>query len=146
MPKPRRTGPGTGNQRRAWIRKPRTKPDPQPAPGKPMPVPPKIHTPESLSSLRPRERLDAIHAMQALLDFRVRQGQLVEADAVETGHAEMREVIRNDLIGTLPLRLASELSGRTFTPQEVRAIVLTAVRDTIRSWGKGGVPIPEGET
>lgn len=95
----------------------------------------------NLAALRPRERLDAIHAMQAMLDLQVRKGELVEKSEVEAGHAEMRELIRNDLVGSLPLRLAGELSGRVFAPAQVRAIVLAGVRDMIRGWAKADVPV-----
>lgn len=94
-----------------------------------------------LAALRPRERLDAIHAMQALLDLKVRKGELVEKSEVEAGHAEMRELIRNDLVGSLPMRLAGELSGRALDPAQVRAVVLNAVRDMIRGWAKADVPV-----
>lgn len=96
--------------------------------------------PANLADMRPRERLDAIHAMQALLDYKVRQGQLVEIAEVEAGHAEARELIRNDLIGTLPMRLAGEFGGKTLTQAEVRVVVLTAVREIIRGWNKAGIP------
>jgi hypothetical protein len=101
--------------------------------------------PEKLADLTPRARLDAIHAMQSLLDLKVRQGQLVEKAQIEAGHAEMREIIRNDLIGTLPLRLANELSGQVFSAAQVRATVLTAVRDVIRGWAKAGMPAERQE-
>jgi hypothetical protein len=100
--------------------------------------------PESLAGLQPRARLDAIRAMQCLLDLKARQGQVVEKAQVEAGHAEMREVIRSDLIGALPLRLANELSGRTaMQPHEVRAVVLAAIRDMIRGWAQADIPTPE---
>lgn len=126
-------------QRRAWTRGPRK------TPGKPAIVPAKATMPSNLAEMRPRERLDAIHAMQALLDYRVRQGQLVEIAEVEAGHAEARELIRNDLIGTLPLRLAGELSGRVFDPAGVRTVVLAAVREIIRGWSKAGIPAEDGK-
>ncbi len=133
----KKTGPGTGNQRRAWTRGKYGK---KAVKGKPDPVPPKVAVPAGLAAMRPRDRLDAIHAMQAMLDYKVRQGELVEKAAVEAGHAEMREIVRNDLIGTLPLRLAGDLSGRAHTPAEVRARVLAVVRDIIRGWTKAGIP------
>ena len=102
--------------------------------------PPRVAMPVNLSELRPRDRLDAIHAMQALLDYRQRQGELVEIAEVEAGHAEMREIIRNDLIGTLPLRLAGQLAGKVRQPAEVRAVVLESIRDMIRGWVKAGIP------
>lgn len=98
---------------------------------------------ENLADLTPRARLDAIHAMQALLEYKVRKGQLLERADVEAGHAEMREIIRNDLVGSLPLRLANELSGRKHTPAQVRAIALAAVREMVRGWNKAGMPVDE---
>ena len=101
---------------------------------------PPINAPANLAGMAPRTKLDAVRAMHALLDYKTRLGQLLEAADVEAGHAEMREIIRNDLIGSLPLRLATELSGRVFQPAEVRAIVLGVVRDVIRGWQKAGIP------
>ena len=77
----------------------------------------------------------------ARLQNQVRRGELVEIAEVERGHVEMREIIRNDLIGTLPLRLAGQLAGKVRTPAEIRAIVLDAVRDMIRGWHKAGIPV-----
>lgn len=121
-------------QRRAWTRGPRK------SAIKPSSEPHNATMPANLADMRPRERLDAIHAMQALLDYKVRQGQLVEIAEVEAGHAEARELIRNDLIGTLPMRLAGEFGGKTLTQAEVRVVVLTAVREIIRGWNKAGIP------
>ncbi len=91
----------------------------------------------------PRERLDAIHAMQAQQEYRLRQGQLVERTEVEAGHAEMREVVRSDLLGTLPLRVADALAGKKMDAQGVRETVLKAVREILSAWHKAGIPSPE---
>ena len=69
----------------------------------------------------------------------------MEIGEVEAGHAEMREVIRADLLGTLPLRLAGELADRKLKSAAVREIVLTAIRDVLRTWHQAGAPVPEGE-
>ncbi len=88
-----------------------------------------------------RAKLAAAQRRRIETAERVRRGELVEKSAVEAGHAEMREIIRNDLIGTLPLRLASGLAGRSWSAAEVRAAVLAAVREIIQSWAKGSIPV-----
>ena len=134
-------------RRRSWTTGPRQKPARRKVapPAAPQPAPSPKPAPISLAGLSPRERLDAIHAHQALLDLRQRQGELVERSEIEAGHAEMREVIRSDLLGTLPLRLASKMSGKTHTPAEVRAAVLEAVREILKTWHQAGTPVPEGK-
>jgi hypothetical protein len=102
-------------------------------------------TEKELADLTPRARLDAVHAMQAYLDWQVRRGELVERSEIDAGHAEMRELIRSDLLGTLPLRLAGDLGNRKRTPAAVREAVLVAIREQIRTWAKAGAPMPEGE-
>jgi hypothetical protein len=90
-----------------------------------------------------RAALAAAQRRKIEREERVRRGDLVELADVEAGHAEMREVIRSDLIGALPLRLANELSGRAaMQPHEVRATVLAAVRDMIRGWAQADIPTP----
>ena len=135
-------------QRRSWARGPYRKPAKKAASKRstpPAPVQAPKPPPISLSGLTPRERLDSIHAHQALLDLRQRQGELVERAEIEAGNAEMREVIRSDLLGTLPLRVASALAGRTRTAAEIRAVVLVAVREILASWHQAGTPVPEGK-
>ena len=96
------------------------------------------------SGMTPRARLDSVNAAIKALEYRKMKGELVEREQVEAGHAEMREIVRNDIIGSLPLRLATELGNRQLTPAEVRAVVLVAVRDMIQGWNKAGIPTPEG--
>jgi hypothetical protein len=130
-------------QRRAWVRGRYGKKPQRAAPVKPQQAskPP----PVSLAGLTPRERLDAIHAHQALLDLRQRQGELVEIGEVEAGHAEMREIIRADLLGTLPLRLAARLAERKQGSARVRETVLDVVREILKTWHQAGAPVPDGD-
>lgn len=132
-------------RRRSWTSGPRQKLA-RSAKAAPKPTTPLLQpksAPISLAGLSPRERLDTIHAHQALLDLRVRQGELVERSEVEAGHAEMREVVRSDLLGTLPLRLASRMADKAYTSTEIRAIVLDAVREILKTWHQAGTPVPE---
>lgn len=92
----------------------------------------------------PRERLDHIHSLIKHQQYLKEQGRLVDIEQVEAGHAEMREVIRSDLLGTLPLRVA-ELLADKIPAQEVRGIVLGAVREIINGWNKAGLPTPEDQ-
>ena len=100
-------------------------------------------SPEQLAALTPRQRLDSIHAMQAHLDYQTRRGELVELREVEAAHAEMREVIKSDLLGALPLRLVALLSGRTPSAYEIRSAALKAVNEMLRRWHKASIPTPE---
>ena len=139
---------GKPKQRRSWARGPYRKPSKKTASKpstSPSVVPPPKPPPISLAGLTPRERLDSIHAHQALLDLRQRQGELVERAEIDAGNAEMREVIRSDLLGTLPLRVASALAGRSRTAAEIRAVVLVAVREILEAWHQAGTPVPEGD-
>lgn len=99
--------------------------------------------PRSMVRMTPRERLDHIRGLQALQEYKIRQKELLVATDVEAGHAEMREVIRADLLGTLPLRVSLALADKALPAREVRAVVLDAVRDVLASWRAGGMPAPE---
>lgn len=92
--------------------------------------------------LTPRQRLDALKADLASLDLAKQRGELVNRADVEAGHAEMREVIRADLLGTLPLRVSLALADKALPAREVRAVVLDAVREVLASWHAGGLPVP----
>lgn len=92
----------------------------------------------------PRERLDAINAAIRQQEYMVRKGQLLEVAQVEAGNADMREVIRADLLGTLPLRLAAELAGKTLDAAGVRALALGVVRELLTNWHKAGANVEEG--
>lgn len=93
--------------------------------------------------MTPKQRLDSLKADAQELENKVRRGELLERDEVERAHAEMREVLRSDLVGALPLRLAGELSGRKMNPQSIRAAVLAAVSDMLKSWGDADIPTPQ---
>jgi hypothetical protein len=95
--------------------------------------------------LTPRQRLDALKADLASLDLAKQRGELVSLAEVEAGHAEMREVVRSDLLGVLPLKLGALLAGKSMEAREVREVVLGAVRDVLQSWAAGGVPVPESD-
>ena len=103
------------------------------------------YTPEELAAMTPRTRLDAIHAMQATVEYRIRRGQLVERAEVEAEQRETAELIRLAMFRTLPARLGHLLAGKVRTDHEVREVVLREVRDVVRSWKAGGVPSPEKE-
>ena len=140
--------PAKPRQRRSWARGPYRKPAKKVASRQSAPpaVAQVAKAPTiSLAGLTPRERLDAIHAHQALLDLRQRQGELVERAQIDAGNSEMREVIRSDLLGTLPLRVASALAGRSRTAAEIRAVVRVAVREILVAWHQAGPPVPEGK-
>ena len=55
----------------------------------------------------------------------------------EAAAQETAEIIQGDLYGTVPLALAGKLSGRVFTPAEVRQIVRAEIDATVRQWVKG---------
>lgn len=87
----------------------------------------------------PRERLDHVRALQVHQEYLVRKGQLVEIERVRAGHAEMQEVIRADLLGTLVQRLVAEFADKpTMSAQGVREVALNVVRELLSSWHKAG--------
>ena len=92
--------------------------------------------------LTPRQRWEKLKGDAQDLENQKRRGELLERREVEKAHAEMVEVLRSDLVGALPLRLAGEMSGRKMTPQEVRAAVLAAVNDMLASWTDAEIPVP----
>ncbi len=95
--------------------------------------------------LTPRQRLDALKADLAAIELQKAHGELVLVSEVDAGHAEMRDVIRSDLLGTLPLRIAGQLAGRgPLDAREIREAVLVAVREIIAGWAAGGLPVPAG--
>lgn len=100
-------------------------------------------SPAQLAAITPRQRLDSIHALQAYLDYQTRRGELVELREVEAGHAEMREVIKADLLGALPLRMAALMAGKKLQAHEVRSTALKAVNEMLRRWHKASIPVPE---
>lgn len=101
--------------------------------------------PRTEGDLTWRDRDFRAKALQREQEIRVRRGELVEQSEVEAGHAEMREVLRSDLLGVLPTRLAEELSNKPgMTPQQVREAVLRQVRDMLAVWSKAGMPAQNG--
>jgi hypothetical protein len=128
-------------QRRAWTRGSYAKrgtATPTPA-GEPVPV----AEPQTLTraGLTPKQFLETVHGQQALLDYKVRKGELVEKSVVEAGHAEMREIIRADLFGAVPLRLANELGGKKLDAAQVRELVIRILSEVLRGWEKTGMPV-----
>ena len=97
------------------------------------------------NDMTPRQRLDSLKADAQALANRIREGELCERTDVEAAHAEMREVLRSDLLGALPLRLAGELADRKQSAPQVRAVVLRAVNAMVASWSDAGVPVPDAD-
>lgn len=102
-------------------------------------------TEEELADMTPRSALDAVHAMQANVELRKKRGELYEKDEIDKTHAEMVEVMRRDLLGTLPLRLSRMLSSRKLTPAQVRVLALEAINETIAGWRASEFPTPEAK-
>jgi hypothetical protein len=92
-----------------------------------------------------REQLDRITAAMKQQEYMVRKGQLLEVAQVEAGNADLREVIRADLLGTLPLRLASDLAGKKLDAPKVRALVLNVIRELLTNWHKAGASVEDAE-
>jgi hypothetical protein len=93
--------------------------------------------------LTPKQRLDTANARLRELEFqRETEKWQTRADA-EQAARETAEIIQSDLYGTIPLALAGKLSGRAFTPGEVRAIVRKEVDAAVHSWIIGQRVIPE---
>jgi hypothetical protein len=92
--------------------------------------------------MTPRQKLEHLKAVD--LQRRMKREDehwQTRADA-EQAARETAEIIQSDLYGTIPLALAGKLSGRAFTPGEVRAIVRAEVDSAVRNWVKGGrVPL-----
>jgi hypothetical protein len=76
------------------------------------------------------------------MENRVRRGELIDRAEVDAGRAEAQEIIRSDLLGTLPLRIAALLAGKV-EAVEARQVVITAVREMLSGWHKAGIPTPE---
>jgi hypothetical protein len=93
--------------------------------------------------LTPKQRLDTANARLRELEFqRETEKWQTRADA-EQAARETAEIIAADLYGTIPLALAGKLSGRAFTPGEVRAIVRAEVDSAVKNWVKGERVPPE---
>lgn len=87
--------------------------------------------------LTPRERLDTAKAEAQEFDNRRERERWQTREQAEAAAQETAEVIQGDLYGTIPLALAGKLSGRVFTPAEVRAIIRAEIDSAVREWVKG---------
>ena len=68
----------------------------------------------------------------------ISQGDAIPREDVEAADREAAEIIRSDLGFGLPSTLATQLSGKVFTPAQVKDIVVDAVREMVGRWHKGG--------
>lgn len=85
----------------------------------------------------PRQRLDMARAEAVEFENkRQREKWQTKEEAVAKAQ-EAAEMIQGDLYGTIPLALAGKLSGRVFTPAEVRIIVRAEVDAMVRGWIRG---------
>jgi hypothetical protein len=85
----------------------------------------------------PLERLNIAKAeAQEFENLREREHWQTRESA-EAAAMETAEIIQGDLYGTIPLALSGKLSGRVFTPQEVRVIVRSEIDFAVKSWVKG---------
>lgn len=93
--------------------------------------------PRNSEGLTPKQRLDTAKAeAQEFENKRNREAWQTRAEA-EAAAQETAEVIQADLYGAVPLALAGKLSGRVFTPAEVRQIVRAEIDAAVRQWVKG---------
>jgi hypothetical protein len=88
--------------------------------------------------MTPRQKLDHLKAMTLQRAMKREDEEWQTRDEAERFAQETAELIQSDLYGTIPLALAGKLSGRVFTPQEVRLIVRAEVDAAVREWVKGG--------
>jgi len=84
--------------------------------------------------LTPKQRLDTANAQLRELEFKRETEHWQTREAAEQAAQETAEIIQSDLYATLPLSLAGKLSGRVFTPAEVRQVIRDAVDLMVRSW------------
>ena len=87
--------------------------------------------------MNPRERLDTAKAEAQEFNNKRERERWQTREQAEAAAQETAEVIQGDLYGTIPLALASKLSGRVFTPAEVRAIIRAEIDAAVREWVKG---------
>jgi len=87
--------------------------------------------------LTPRERLDTAKADAQEFENRKNLESWQTRAQAEAIAQETAEIIQADLYGTLPLSLAGKLSGRVFTPAEVRQIIRAEVDAVVKEWVKG---------
>ena len=93
--------------------------------------------------LTPKQRLDTANARLRELEFQIKTEHWQTRADAEQAARETAEIIQSDLYGTIPLALAGKLSGRAFTPGEVRAIVRDEVDSAVKNWVKGERVPPE---
>ena len=87
--------------------------------------------------LTPKQRLDTANARLRELEFQRETEKWQTREQAEAAAQETAEVIQGDLYGTIPLALAGKLSGRVFTPADVRAIIRAEIDAAVREWVKG---------
>jgi hypothetical protein len=87
--------------------------------------------------MTPRERLDTAKADAQEFQNRREEERWQTREEAEAAAQETAEIIQGDLYGTIPLALAGKLSGRIFTPAEVRAIIRAEIDAAVREWVKG---------
>jgi len=85
----------------------------------------------------PRQRLDAARAESVEFENKRKRENWQTREEAEAASQQTAEVIQGDLYGTIPLALAGKLSGRVFTPAEVRNIVRAEVDAAVRCWIRG---------
>ena len=85
-----------------------------------------------------RARLTKAQASREEFEDRREREKWQTKEEAEATAQQVAETIQSDLFGTLPLELAGKLSGRVFTPYEVRAVVRSAVDGMVRAWIRGG--------
>ena len=85
----------------------------------------------------PRQRLDAARAESVEFENRRKREHWQTREAAEAAASETASIIQSDIYGTLPLELAGKLSGRIFTPAEVRLAVRASVDTMVRGWIAG---------
>ena len=89
------------------------------------------------TGLTPRQRLDTAKAEAQEFNNKRERESWQTREQAEAAAQETAEVIQGDLYGTIPLALAGKLSGRVFTPAEVRAIIRAEIDAAVREWVKG---------
>lgn len=87
--------------------------------------------------LTPRQRLDAAKAEEQEFENKRKRENWQTREDAEAAAQETAEIIQGDLYGTIPLALSVKLSGRVFTPMEVRQIVRAEIDAAVRQWVKG---------
>jgi hypothetical protein len=87
--------------------------------------------------LTPKQRLDTANAIAREFQNRREEEAWQTKAQAEAIAQETAEIIQADLYGTLPLSLAGKLSGRVFSPGEVRTVIRAEVDAMVKEWVKG---------